>query len=381
MRYAAKYYDGMTARSRSVTIAVIDWGVIISAPDGGELASWPADRVILAELPHEAAPVRLGLDGTTARLIVDDPGVVETLRPVAPHLYRRVQLSPGGLARIAVWAGAAAVSVALVLFVVVPSMSKQMAAATPETVKLRIGDATLRQLARLLPIDRGGRPWTRHAYCHGAPGREALRTLAVRITADMAEPPVLRLVVINTKVVNAFALPGNFVVLTKGFLHDAESPEEVAGVVAHELGHVALSHPIEGMYRAATVSALVSLIVGDAAGGVLITGLGRWALNSSYSRAAELEADRYAVERLKAAGIDSRGLEEFFARLLAEGATDGGALSGFLSTHPPTRERLDAVRAASRAPGEVFEGNQREWLRLRRICRVTRAAPPRLSAR
>ena len=374
MRYAAEYYDGITARSQSVVIDVADAGVIISTPEEGELARWSAQRVTLVELPRGREPVRLGLDGTTARLIVGDPDVVETLRLVAPQLYRRVRLSWYGLARIAGLAAAAVASVAFIILVLVPSLSRQMAAVTPDAVRQRIGAATLGQLASLLPIDRSGPLHRSRAYCGYHRGGVALEALMARLTADMAEPPALRMVVVNTDVVNAFALPGNIVVLTEGFIENASSAEEVAGVVAHEMGHVAHDHPIESMYRTATVSVLVSLVTGDAAGGFLITGLGQWVLNTGYSRAAEREADRYALERLYAAGIDSGGLERFFARLLEERGKDGGRFSRILSTHPPTRERVEAVRRAARMTGRVFADDEAmAWLR--RICWNTKAAP------
>ena len=379
MRYSANYYDGITARAQPVAVTVADTGITIAGEDGGVLADWPAGRVILVELPRGGEPVRLGLDGTTARLIVDDPDVVETLRPVAPQLYRRVRLSWRGLARVAAWAGAAVVSVAFIILVVVPSLSRQMAAATPDAVRQRIGAATLRQIARLLPIDRSGSPNMRRAYCGYDRGRDALEAMMVRLTADMAEPPALRMVVVNTDVVNAFALPGDIVVLTEGLIDNASSAEEVAGVIAHEMGHVAHDHPIESMYRTATVSVLVSLVTGDAAGGVLITGLGQWVLNTGYSRAAEREADHYALERLYAAGIDSGGLERFFARLLEERSKDGGSFSRMLSTHPPTRERLAAVRREDRMMGRVFGDDDEEWAWLRRICRNTQRAPSPIS--
>ncbi len=381
LRFAADYYDGIVARSQPAAIAVTDVGIVIFAAHGAMLGHWPAERVILAEPPRDGEPVRIALDGTTARLVIGDPGVVEALERVTPRLYRRVRLSWGGLARIAGWAGAAVGSVAFILLVVVPSLSEQLAAVTPHAVRLRIGSMTLRQLTRLVELDKSGPPRHRRAYCSDAEGRNALEAMAVRVTANMPEPPSLRLVVINTRLANAFALPGGIVVLTKGLIDDALSPEEVAGVIAHEIGHIHYDHPIQGLYRTAAVSVVVGLVTGDVAGGILITGLGRWVLNSGYSRMAERRADDYALERLYAAGIDSKGFEEFFTRALAKQAKGEGALSGFLSTHPLTRERIETVRRAPRATGKVFGGDHREWRRLGLICWATRAAPPPIRVR
>ncbi|MCY4485569.1 MAG: M48 family metallopeptidase [Deltaproteobacteria bacterium] len=374
MRYLATYYDGLTAQARPVAIAVTDTGVVISALHGAVLAHWPAEGVLLAERPRGGEPIRLGLEGTTERLVVDDPGVLETLRPVSPRLYQRVRTSWRGLARIVGWAGAAAGSMAVILLFVVPALSEQLAAVTPDTVRERIGGATLAQLVRLVKIDRSGSAGTQRPYCSDRPGRAALEALTARLTADMTAPPALRPVVLNTKLVNAFALPGNFIVLTKGLIESAVDAEEVAGVVAHEIGHIAHDHGIQRLYRSAAFGVLTSLMIGDVAGGLLVAGLGELMLDSGYSREAEREADRYALERLGAAGIDSRGFEAFFVRLQAQEeerrGKGGSALPGILSTHPPHAERIQAVRRAARSEGKVFE-DSRQWPSLLLICRTT----------
>ena len=374
MRYLATYYDGLTARARPVAIAVTATGVVISAVHGTVLAHWPAEGVLLVERPRDGEPARLGLEGTTERLVVDDPGVLVALQPVSLRLYQRVRTSWRGLARIMAWACAAAGSMAVILLFVVPALSERLAAVTPDTVRERIGGTTLGQLARLAGIDRSGPAGTKRPYCSDRPGRAALEALTARLTADMTDPPALRLVVLNTKLVNAFALPGNFVVLTKGLIENAADAEDVAGVVAHEMGHVVHDHGIQRMYRSAAVAVLTSLMIGDTAGGLLVAGLGKLMLNSGYSREAEREADRYALERLSAAGLDSTGFEAFFARLQAQEeerrGKGGGALTGLLSTHPPHAERLQAVRRAARPGGKVFSEPSR-WPRLRLICRTT----------
>ena len=381
MRYPATYYDGITAEARSVVVAVGDMGITISAPGGGVLAAWPAERVVLAELPRDGEPVRLGLDGTTARLIVDDPGVVETLRPLARRLHRSVRPSWPVFFRFAGWTAAAVGSVAVLLLFVVPSLSKQLAAITPDVVRHSIGDTALKQIPLVFEIDTSGPPGTREAFCSDAPGREALEAMVARLTADMAEPPALRLVVFNSAMVNAFALPGGIVALTKGFIDHASSAEEVAGVIAHEIGHVHHDHSIQAMYQTTAVSMLVGILTGDFTGGVLITGVAEWVLNSGYSRTDERAADRYALERLYAAGIDASGLEGFFARLLAREAEGDGTLASILSTHPLTRERIEAVRNAPRASGTVFGRDHRQWRRLRAICGTTQENPPGIAVR
>ncbi len=375
MWYAASYYDGVTARVRRVAVAVTAAGIGISDTDGAALADWPAERVVLTEPPRAGEPVRLGLDGTTARLIVDDPTVLEALRPVAPQLYRGVRLSWGGLVRIGAWAGAAAVSLAILVLVVVPLLADQLAAATPESVRQRIGATTLRQLTLVLMRKEGSRAASR-AYCSAVPGQRALRGLSTHLTRGLDAPASLRVVVVNSKAVNAFALPGGIVVLTKGLIEHAASPEEVAGVFVHEVGHIVYDHGLRRMYRSGATAVLAGLLIGDTSGGALLTGLGWLTLNLGYSRAAEREADRFAVARLNAANMDAAGFAAFFARLQKQSEKQGDdEMLELLSTHPPTTERIEAVRREARATGKAFRGRARPWNALRRICRTTRKDP------
>lgn len=378
MRYKATYYDGLTARARPAAIAVADTGIAISAVHGAVLAHWPAESVVLVERPRVGEPVMLGLEGTTERLVVGDLDVLKTLGAVSPLLYRRVRVSWRSLAGIAAWSCAAVGSIVFILLVVVPALSKQLAEATPVTVRERIGAITLRQLTRLVKIDQSGPPLTRQPYCTDAPGRAALEEMAARLTADIPEPPALRLVVMNTTLVNAFALPGDFVVLTKGLIENASNAEEVAGVLAHEIAHVVYDHGIQQMYRSAAVAVMTSMAIGDIAGGLLVAGLGKWMLNSGYSREAERAADRYAMKRLNAARIDSSGFEAFFARLHAEEERrrekGGLEIPSLLSTHPPHAERIQAVRRTARSEGKVYS-DHRQWERFRSICRRTARTP------
>ncbi len=374
-RYPARYYDGRTARARDVWIEVAPAGIGIRSADGAHVASWAADRVVLVERPGGGEPVRLGLDGTAARLIVEDRAVLEALGPIASNVSKRARMSGRDIARVAAWAGAAVASAAVVIVVLVPLFSAQLASATPGSLKLRLGLVTLDRLATIVAaLDRGSKGGR---YCGGAGGLKVLNLMADRIVAGMSDAPALRLVVLNTDMVNAFALPGNIVAVTGGLIENAESAEEVAGIVAHEIGHVVHDHPTRALYRTAAVSTLVGVAIGDLTGGVLLGGLAEWVLNASYSREAERDADGFALTRLNAAGIDARGLAAFFARLLEKGQADG-PLPRILSTHPPTGERMAAIRSGARATGKALPA-ERDWTDLRRVCRDTGNVPPALA--
>lgn len=372
-RYPARYYDGLTARSRAVEVEIAATGLAIFDEAGPVVGSWPGEGVRLVERPRRGEPVRLGLAGTTARLIVDDPGVVEALRPVAPHLKRRTRTSGRAVARIALWAVLAAGSVAGIVLVLIPLLSAQLAAVTPDSAKFRLGRAVLVQVAELLPGPAG--PASRQRYCSREDGRAALQRLADRLAADLPDPPTVRVVVVNTLLVNAFALPGGIMVFTRGLLVQADSAEEIAGIAAHELGHIAHDHSTRALYRSFAVALLVGVLFGDLTGGTLAGGLAEWLVNTGYSRDAERDADAFALARLEAAGIGARGLADFFARLKEREKDGDGPLARMLSTHPATDERLAHIRSAER-PSIRPAMSEEDWASARKACLTLQMTPP-----
>jgi hypothetical protein len=99
-RYAARYFDGKTARAQDVSIALTEEGIAIYRQTGILLATWASGNIVLAERPRRGEAARIGLEGTTARLIVEDPGVIEQLSEIAPAAHRRIRrrASKGGSA-------------------------------------------------------------------------------------------------------------------------------------------------------------------------------------------------------------------------------------------------------------------------------------------
>ena len=168
----------------------------------------------------------------------------------------------------------------------------------------------------------------------------------------------LKFHIVEDASLNAFAIPGGNVVLHSGLLLAADSPEEVAGVLAHEIAHVTRRHSIRNIISSAGLYIVVSTLFGDASGliGVLASN-SAFLLDRKFSRDFEREADDVGLEYLRAARIDPRGMIEFFRKLQAEEkklrdklpVTGADAAFEALSTHPATNERVERLEAKVKA--------------------------------
>jgi Zn-dependent protease with chaperone function len=152
-----------------------------------------------------------------------------------------------------------------------------------------------------------------------------------------------RTYIIDESVPNAFALPGGIIIFTKGFILDAESPEEILGVFAHELGHLRHRHGIQA-YIADLGTTAVSLVLGGSASTITQS---LDALNAlKHSRVHEREADRFALKLLKEQKISSSGIKQFFSRMKQDSIPDG--FLSWASTHPTDDERIRLFNIPSR---------------------------------
>ena len=156
--------------------------------------------------------------------------------------------------------------------------------------------------------------------CETPASRAVLDRLTGRLGAAASGGPMqVRVMLLDWRLVNAFAMPGGQIILTRGLVQTAGSPDEVAGVLAHELGHALELHPETGLVRAMGLAAAAQLIFAGSAGTVSNVGLVLTQLR--YTRIAEREADVHALRMLKGAGISAKGFGDFFERL--EGKTAG----------------------------------------------------------
>ncbi|MEQ9365984.1 MAG: M48 family metallopeptidase [Leptospirales bacterium] len=165
--------------------------------------------------------------------------------------------------------------------------------------------------------------------------------------------------IVRDPILNAFAVPGGKVVLHSGLILAADSPEEIAGVLAHEIAHVTRQHSMRQLVSTLGVYLLAQAFLGDMQGLMaVILDNGSYLLTLKFSRDHESDADEVGLRYMREAGIDPRGMVEMFRKLQAAQAemtkdmtgdieeatgTEDLSMPGFLATHPDTAQRIEAM--------------------------------------
>jgi predicted Zn-dependent protease len=163
------------------------------------------------------------------------------------------------------------------------------------------------------------------------------------MTAQIPDSPYkFEVTVVKSDVVNAFALPGGYVVVFTGLMKKAESGEEVAGVLSHELNHVLQRHGLERIVKSLGLMAVAAIVFGNQQGLVgMMKQLGVELFTLKFGREQETEADLKGLQLLQRAKIDPAGIITFFERLSAK---DEGRME-WLSTHPMSAARAERLKA------------------------------------
>ncbi len=186
---------------------------------------------------------------------------------------------------------------------------------------------------------------------------------------------------VNIADINAFALPGGFVYVNRGLIQAADNEAELAGVMGHEISHVALRHGTSQVTKALAPSvgvAVIGSVLGDNALGKLVTAVGAFSMNSlllKYSRTVESEADILGTQIAHDAGFDPHALADFFV-VLADVEKKLGVPPEFFSNHPSPEHRIDRVNEEIQKLGGPLPDAKKDSPEFREIRRYLFSLPP-----
>lgn len=367
--FEARYNDGVTARTHTARAELTDKGLDIYATEGGLLDSWAGGDVRTVDRGAARGAIRLTVgEDSLARLTIDDPLAPAAIMARFPDAARGHRISPRTMGRIAGWTAVFIAGLAFLVWVVIPAAAVQVAGMIPQSVQREIGKKVSEQLIQIVAFMEKKR--VSDMRCTGGDGVAALEALTSQLTAQTPSNIEFRIGVLDAQLVNAVALPGGHILLTKGILNFVKGPNELAGVLGHEMGHVALNHAVENMIKVGGISALFSMLVGDVAGGAVIVAVGQSLIRGSFSQQAERAADGFAVRLMKKSELNSRPFANFFERLAEMHGKarpkESGRVMDWVSSHPPTLQRAETVRRTSTPGGTVLTDQQ--WQALRNIC-------------
>ncbi|ODT65933.1 MAG: hypothetical protein ABS75_29750 [Pelagibacterium sp. SCN 63-23] len=371
MTIPARYYDGLVSAVHAVNLAYerdeAGEALLVLDAAGAILARWPGDALYL--VPARRDEMRLGAIGQPdgARVVVSGAEHVGRVSATLPFLARRQLREHGRQVRLAGLATAALAAVIAAYVFGIPLIASRLVQLVPPGWEEAIGETVASQLEATLGGDAG------LALCDPDPQSLANRALdrfaraALATTSSPFEPEVM---VVRSDIPNAFAVPGGRVYFHSALLNAARTPDEFAGVLAHELGHVAHRHGMEQLVSTAGTGLLVGFILGDMTGISVAAGLGATMIDARFSREAEREADRFASTVADRFAFEPWGLADLIARVGQD--SDFTRALALLSTHPLTDDRRAALASLgqSRPPGLEPPFTDAEWAAIRSMCRA-----------
>lgn len=352
--YAGRFSDGRTAATEPVAVQLSGRGVEIVRPGGATPLIWPYGALSAASpITRSSADVLVSYSYMPgAGLFVADPRFAADLVLAAPHLTAGAQRWRWARPLLAI-----AASVALIFAVVWTlelSPARTIAGLMPDGVRQSMGRQVIQSMAG------------QRRACDAPAGRAALDRLVGRLSTASGRDAHFNVTVVDWNLLNAFAAPGEHIVLTRELIDTAKSPDEVAGVLAHEMGHGLELHPESGIVRVIGLNAALELLLGG--GGGTLTNIGIVLAQLSYTRAAEREADEHALRILEEAGISQQGVVAFFKRIQEIERRRGGEGGlDILRSHPQTAERAEIAASRPSYPSTPAL-NDVDWQALRTIC-------------
>ena len=355
--FGSAYFDGDRPVSQEISLHIANGNLQIGLDDGDTLF-WPVKdiRVLPDSAGRQGRMLRM-INEPLARLFVTDHSLIA-------HLPNATRAAPRkGRGRLAAWAMAAVAAVALQIAVLVPLLADRLAVFIPPAGERALGEATFDQIRKALD-ETGLAPLP---VCESPAGLDALAQMAAALNGGDGAAG-LSVQVLDHEMVNAFALPGGFVVIFRGLIEQAETPDEVAAVLAHEIGHVVSRDPTRHALRSAGSIGVLGLLLGDFAGGAAVLVLAERLISANYSQQAETDADAFGHARLEAANVSPAALGSMFERLRAEYG-DGNALIAHFLSHPSLSDRIENARAATDENGDYAPIlDDAGWADLQAVC-------------
>ena len=312
-----------------------------SGQPAGQTVSFDRLSLEAGGFDHDQLIIKWEQDGAGRTLYLKDAAAIAAVRHAAPpELLAHFDRAAASVRKVRTTRRTVLLAVAGVLIALALGVWFGSAALVGWAVGLiptewekQIGEAAMQDVLAQQEVVREG------------PVVEAVKEMTTRLTDQIPNGPYqFTVTVVKSPVVNAFALPGGSIVVYTGLVKAAGSPEEVAGVLGHEINHVLQRHGLERIVKTLGVMAVAAILFGDQQGLIgLAKQLGVEIITLKYNRDQETEADLAGLRLLHKAKVDPAGMIAFFERLARSEKEQERA--ELLSTHPMSRARADRLKA------------------------------------
>ncbi len=376
---SAKYYDGKTGNPLEVALILTGSSLQISENEK-TIETWSMNNITVID--HPAPPVP-GIFGSSknkdARIYVEDSSEWKKLYERLPKQTKKKFILPNNWSSFIIYIIVAIISTIL-LFKLVPKLIEQSAYLIPYEMEKTIGKQAANSLIK------------NKKECITPTGRAVLNNAFHRLKAQTSRKIKYRVFIVEDDITrNAFAAPGGYLFIFSEIIEHAETPEEVMGVLAHEISHIDLYHTTKGLMRSVGMQFILSLMVG----GTSFESVGNFLSQMTYSREDETEADMHGRQIMIKAGIDPKGMRTFFEGLhkyenklfeeIAEEFEDTEIKEEnwiekilslpfweYLSTHPDTEKRIKQLQKLEDKTTFKPALTNQEWHALKNICTETK---------
>jgi Zn-dependent protease with chaperone function len=348
----AVYFDGTSSRRRAVTIAL--GSQLEIREDGTAPVLWAYDDIRQADSPAGTLRLSCMAAPALARLEIRDAALAADLASRCARLGEN-RTDGRAIAKIVGWSLAATLSIVMVVLFVIPYAADRLAPLVPEAFERRIGEASEVQIRAIFG----------DSACNDAAGQAAYAKLLKQLREAAGLNTDVQSTVLATEIPNAFALPGGKVYMFSALLAKAENPDEIAGVLAHELGHLKHRDNMRGLIYNGGTSFLIGLLFGDVTGSSALIFASRSLVTASHSREAEESADTISIDVMHRLGRSPKPMGELLYRVTGK---EGGRSLSILASHPLTEDRLQRMSGEDRPPSGPPLLTDQEWAALKAIC-------------
>ena len=360
-KWKGLYYDGQSLVPQPVTITVEPVRLILHFANG-TTRIWNYRELRQTQGRYSGEEVRFERGtGIGETLVIPNANILIAIHDLGGSQAGHVHHPGTRLTRV-YWTLFAALAVIPLIYGIftwgVPWLARPITAAIPVSWEIQLGKFVKQEFTAEKPV------------CTNSKLNHAVESIMTTLTDPIDTLHYrFQVTVVDSPVVNAMAAPGGYLIVFRGLLQDTASPEEFAGVLAHEMQHVLLRHTMHLIVRHVSMAFIIAALSGD------ISGMVSYALQAahtlqtlSYSRSAENQADEQGFQLLQQARVNPAGMLTFFAKLGKEHT--GDTVLRYLSTHPATKDRLSHLEGLMPPVSTTYRtfSFQSEWSEITTLC-------------